>query len=354
MAQPHLQRHRVRDSITGVRPILVSLRRSFARLDVTGEIGTAFVMGAGLGKRLRPLTLVRPKPLIPVFGKPLITFALDHLCAVGVESFVINTHHLAGRFDDLFAEETYSGRSVKLVHEPDLLETGGGMKNAEPWIGKEPFIVYSGDILTDFDLESLIDEHFRRANDVTLALRNTGLAAGLTLSADGRVIDIKARHGHGGSYDFANVSIWNPEILRRIPPGRRISFIPILADLIGKNGKIGGVVLNDREWFNIGSRADYLAVHRVISERCWKPDYLAAVDWPVKVAHSAAVATTAHFLGFYAVGAGCVVESDAVIEDSILWEDSTIKSQTLLQVCVVAGSLVISGRHENVDLTEVV
>jgi mannose-1-phosphate guanylyltransferase len=321
---------------------------------VTGKIGTAFVMGAGLGKRLRPLTLVRPKPLIPIFGKPLITFALDHLCAVGVESFVINTHHLAGRFVDLFAEEAYSGRRVKLVHEPDLLETGGGMKNAEPWIGKEPFIVYSGDILTDFDLESLIEEHFRRANDVTLALRSTGLAAGLTLSRDGRVIDIKAGNGHGGSYDFANVSIWNPEIFRIIPPGMKISFIPILADLIGKNGKIGGVVLNDREWFNIGSRVDYLAVHRAISERCWKPDYLTAVDWPVKIAHSAAVATTARFSGFYAVGAGCVVESGAVIEDSILWEDSTIKRQTILQGCVVAGSLVISGIHENVDLTEVV
>ena len=319
-----------------------------------GKIGTAFVLGAGLGKRLRPLTLVRPKPLIPIFGKPLITFALDHLCAVGVESFVINTHHLSGQFDDLFAEETYSGRSVKLVHELDLLETGGGIKNAEPWIGKEPFIVYSGDILTDFDIESLIEEHFRRGNDVTLALRDTGLAAGLSLSADGRVIDIKTRHGKTGGYDFANVSVWNPEIFRRIPPGRKISFIPILADWIGMNGKIGGVVLNEREWFNIGSRADYLAVHRAIGERCWRPDYLKAVDWPVKVAHNAAIATTAHFSGFYAVGAGCVVESEAVIEDSILWEDSTIKSRSILQGCVVGESLVISGRHENVDLTEVV
>ena len=311
-------------------------------------------MGAGLGKRLRPLTLVRPKPLIPIFGKPLITFALDHLCAVGVESFVINTHHLSGQFDDLFAEKAYFGRSVKLVHEPDLLESGGGIKNAEPWIGKEPFIVYSGDILTDFDVETLIEEHFRRGNDVTLALRDTGLAAGLTLSADGRVIDIKTRYGKTGSHDFANVSVWNPGIFRRIPPGRKISFVPILTDWIGKNAKIGGVVLNDREWFNIGSRTEYLAVHRAISERCWKPDYLKAIDWPVKIAHSAAVATTAYFSGFYAVGAGCVVESEAVIENSILWEDATIKRQTILQGCVVAGSLVISGRHENVDLTEVV
>ena len=65
--------------------------------DVSGRIGTAFVLGAGLGTRLRPLTLVRPKPLLPIFGKPLITFALDHLRAVGVESFVINTHHRPAR-----------------------------------------------------------------------------------------------------------------------------------------------------------------------------------------------------------------------------------------------------------------
>ena len=319
-----------------------------------GRIGTAFVLGAGRGMRLRPLTLARPKPLIPVFGKPLITFALDHLCAVGVESFVINTHHLSRQFDDFFAEQTYSGRSVRLVHEPDLLETGGGIKNAEPWIGKEPFIVYSGDILTDFDVESLIEEHFRKGNDVTLALRNTGLAAGLTLSADGRVIDIKGRGGTTGGYDFANVSVWNPEVFERIPTGKKISFIPILVDWIEKNGKIGGVVLNDREWFNIGSRSGYLAVHRAISERCWKPAYLRTVDWPVKVARNAAVASTARFSGFYAVGAGCVVEGEAVIEDTILWEDSTIKCQTILRGCVVTGSLVISGRHENVDLTALV
>lgn len=309
-------------------------------------------MGAGLGKRLRPLTLVRPKPLIPIFGKPLITFALDHLCAAGVESFVVNTHHLAEQFDDLFSGETYCGRSVKLVREPDLLETGGGIKNAEPWIGKEPFIVYSGDLLTDFDLESLIDEHFRRGNDVTLALRNTGLAAGLTLSADGRVTSIGA--GQPGGYDFANVSVWNPGIFQRIPPGKAISFIPILADWIGKNGRIGGVVLNEREWFNIGSRAEYLAVHRAISARWWKPDYLRSDNWPAKVAESATVAATARFSGFYVVGAGCVVEGEAAIEDSILWGNSTITSQSILRGCVVAGSLVISGLHENVDLTEVV
>jgi len=291
---------------------------------------------------------------MPIFGKPLITFALDHLSAIGVDSFVINTHHLAGQFDELFANEAYSGRRVKLVHEPGLLETGGGIKNAEQWIGQEPFIVYSGDILTDIDLESLIEEHFRKGNDVTLALRNTGLAAGVALSADGRVIDVKARYGRSGTYDFANVSVWNPEIFRRIPAGKKISFVPILAHWIGKSGRIGGVVLNERQWFNIGSRAEYLAVHRTISERCWRPEYIKTADWPVKLADDAVVASTARLSGFYAVGAGCVVESDTALENSILWEKATIKNRSVLQGCVVAGSLVISGRHENVDLTEVV
>ena len=321
---------------------------------MSGRIGTAFVLGAGLGTRLRPLTLVRPKPLMPIFGRPLITFALDHLSAIGVESFVINTHHLPWQFDALFVGGAYSGRRVKLVHEPELLETGGGIKNAEPWIGQEPFIVYSGDILTDIELEGLVEEHFRKKNDVTLALRNTGLAAGLSLSADGRLIDIETRQSRSGAFDFANVSVWNPEIFRRIPAGRKISFIPILTDWLRSGGKVGGVVLNGRQWFNIGSRDQYLAVHRTISEVGWKPAYVRNADWPARVAGNANVAATARLSGFYSVGAGCVVEDSTTLEDCILWEKATIRHESILRGCVVAGSLVISGRHENVDFTEVV
>src|SRR2546429_9960457 len=142
-----------------------------------------------MGTRLRPLTDDMPKPLVPIFQKPLITFALDHLIDAGVNSFVINTHRLPELFAAFFARNTYAEHPVTLVHEPDLLETGGGIKNAEPLFASEPFLTYSGDILHGVDLRPLTDEHFRRGKDVTLAVRRTGFGAGHAF-APGKVVRI--------------------------------------------------------------------------------------------------------------------------------------------------------------------
>jgi NDP-sugar pyrophosphorylase family protein len=158
-------------------------------------IKQAFVLGAGLGLRLRPMTEHMPKPLVPIFNKQLITFSLDHLRSLGVDSFVINTHRLPEEFHAVFGSGEYEGLPVKLAHEPDLLETGGGIKNAEPLLrADEPFITYSGDILTDIELQPLIDEHFAKGNDVTLGLREDGLSTDIALS-DGRVVDIAGKFG---------------------------------------------------------------------------------------------------------------------------------------------------------------
>ncbi|HEX7516843.1 MAG TPA: NDP-sugar synthase [Chthoniobacterales bacterium] len=312
-------------------------------------ITQAFVLGAGLGTRLRSLTDDQPKPLIPIFQKPLITFGLDHLCGLGVESFVINTHHLATQFENLFGGGTYAGHPLRLVHEPVLLGTGGGIKNIEGLLRTEPFIVYSGDLLTDFALEPLIEEHFRKGNDVTLALRKTGLAAGVALH-DGRVVDIENKYGHAGEYDFANVSVWNPEIFQRIPPAQNISFIPILAEWIGQDGKIGGIVLDDGTWFNIGSRAEYLDVHRIIKEQRWRPDYVSTPDWPVQVAADAVVDPSARLSGFYSLGAGCRVGAGAILENTILWAGAQIASRCHLRNCIVRSHRNAEGEHSDSDI----
>ena len=313
------------------------------------EITQAFVLAAGIGKRLRPLTEDLPKPLIPIFQKPLITFALDHLINVGVKRFIVNTHKRAELFENFFRDNEYEGHSVTLVHEPDLLETGGGIKNAERYLGSDPFLTYSGDIFTDISLQPLIDEHFRRGNDVTLALRETGLASEVALR-DHRVVDIANRYGTTGDLDFANVAVWNPKIFQQIPPQQKISFIPIIADWIGDGGKIGGLVMNDGRWFNIGSRAEYLDVHRMILREHWMPHYIKTREWPERIAKSATVDPSAQVRGCSVVGENCQVGACAVLEDTILWPNAQIASKSELDGCIVRSQKKVSGIHRNSDI----
>jgi NDP-sugar pyrophosphorylase family protein len=311
-------------------------------------IAQAFVLAAGLGKRLRPLTDELPKPLIPIFQKQLITFALDHLLGAGVEKFVVNTHRRPELFQSFFRRGDYAGAPVTLVHESELLETGGGIKNAEGCLGSDPFITYSGDILTDVNLQPLIEEHFRRGNDVTLALRDTGLASDIALR-DHRIVDIANRYGIGGNLDFANIAVWNSAIFRRIPPRKKISFIPILSNWIGQGGKIGGLVINDGKWFNISSRTEYLDVHRTILRDDWKPHYVKNRDWPERVSKSAIVDVSAELRGCSVVGEHCLVGAEAVLEDTILWPDAEIASKSQLHGCIVR-SRKVSGIHRNIGI----
>jgi len=312
-------------------------------------IAQAFVLGAGLGMRLRPLTEDLPKPLIPIFQKPLVTFVLDHLIAAGVRSFVVNTHHLPAAFQEFFADGSYRGHPVQLVHEPEILGTGGGIKNVESLLRTEPFISYSGDLLTDIELAPLLEEHFRAGNDVTLALRETEHGADVALEGK-RVVDMVNRYGRAGRYDFAGIAVWTRAVFERIPRGQAVSYIPILADWIGQGGKIGGVVLNERKWFNIGSRKEYLAAHRIILEEHWKPDYLELQDWPVRVAGNVQVDPSVTLAGFYSIGAGCRVGEGAVLENTILWPGAQIASRAHLRNCIVRSQRKAEGDLRDTDI----
>jgi NDP-sugar pyrophosphorylase family protein len=311
-------------------------------------IKQAFVLAAGLGTRLRPLTDELPKPLVPIFQKPLVTFALDHLIDIGIQKLFINTHRLPEAFDDAFPGHRYRNLSLTFVNEPVLLETGGGIKNLERELGNEPCITYSGDVLTDISLQQLIGEHSDKGNDVTLALRHTGLGSAIAVHGN-RVVDISNRYGVHGEFDFANIAIWNPSVFSRIPPNQKISFIPILGEWIGAGGKIGGVVLEDRKWFNLGSRTEYLDVHRTILSG-WRPNYAQGADWTATVHQTACVDPSAQLRGCSVVGRDCWVGADVLLEDTILWPGAQIASKTELVGCIVRARKSVSGIHRNIDI----
>lgn len=119
----------------------------------------ALIFAAGLGERMRPLTDRTPKPLLSVRGKPLIAWHLEKLAAIGVHYVVINTSHLAEQFPAELGDGSRWGLRIRYAYEgPTPLETGGGMLNALPLLGPEPFIAVSGDVWTDADFAALPTE----------------------------------------------------------------------------------------------------------------------------------------------------------------------------------------------------
>jgi mannose-1-phosphate guanylyltransferase len=329
---------------------------------MAARIRTAFVLGAGLGTRLRPLTDLVPKPLLPIFGKPIISFVLDHLIAYGIERFVINTHHLAEQINRLFDAEPgerdlvatgcYRGREVRVVYEPALLETGGGIRNAAPLLGEEPFLVYSGDLLTDLDLDRFVGAHISSGRAVTLALRTTGLSTDISFDERaGLVLDVRQmlKTGSPGGFDFANISVWDSAAIAQIPANKKTSFVPVLVDWIGRGGQVGGVAIEEGRWFNIGNRAEYLRIHRVIAEENWRPAYVADAGWPSEVDSSARIDPGAEISKDSWVGANSLIESAAKLRNAIAWPKSIIRTGVELTQCIVAGREVPDGAFDQQD-----
>lgn len=311
------------------------------------SIRNAFVLGAGLGTRLNGLTTRKPKPLIPVCGKPLITFAFDHLLRNGITNLVVNTHHCPEAYAQAFADGSYHGVRIHFAHEIDLLETAGGIKNVESLLGGEPFIVYNGDILTDLPIEHAMQHHLATGNEVTLVLRSNAEPLHVSLDeATGRVVDIAQRLQSASlpKHLFTGIYVVSPEFFARIPAVTKISVIPVFLDMIRLGENLGGIVLDDGHWWDLGSREKYLEVHRHLKNIPYTA--FRTAHW---VDPMARIAASAHISGATAIGPGTVVGEQAALSDCVVWENAEIASHSSLQNCIVTAGQRVSGTHFNLD-----
>ena len=112
----------------------------------------AMILAAGMGERLRPLTNLYPKVLVPVVNMPVVDRIIQFLMVHGVEKIIINAHHHAQMIRDYLQGDSPFGVKVETRIEKEILGIGGGIKNTQDFWGTDPFIVINGDILTDIDL----------------------------------------------------------------------------------------------------------------------------------------------------------------------------------------------------------
>jgi len=184
------------------------------------------ILAAGLGTRLRPLTNTIPKSLLPIAGTPLIVWNLLLLKRHGFHDVVINLHHLGPMIEYAVGNGSRYGLRIIYSHEPVILGTGGGIKQAEPNFSGEPVLVLNGDTLVELDLDALGAFHQQRQAAATLVLREDPDAArwGLVeVGADDRIVRITGRgrtdQGPTRPRMFAGIHILNPRLLRDVPKG---------------------------------------------------------------------------------------------------------------------------------------
>lgn len=210
----------------------------------------AMILAAGRGERMRPLTDRTPKPLLPVAGKPMIQYHIEALAAAGIDDIVINLAWLGAQLRAALGNGSQFGVRIEYSDEGDsALETGGGVFKALPLLGKEAFVVVSGDVWTEYPLGDLIDERVKKLSSADVAhfvlVPNPGFhARGDFGLADGRLVD------GGDRYTYANIGVFRPEFFAQCQPGR-FPLAPLMYQWI-RQGRVSGELFRGA-WHNVGT-----------------------------------------------------------------------------------------------------
>ncbi|MGD9045892.1 MAG: sugar phosphate nucleotidyltransferase, partial [Desulfobacterales bacterium] len=221
----------------------------------------ALILAAGLGTRLRPYTNHTPKPLFSIQGRPLLDMAISKLIAAGCKAAVINTHHLHDRIEAHIARQTYP-IPIRTRYEPDILGTGGAIKNVADFWDHRPFMVVNADIVTTIDYRQVYDFHCRHSHPATLVLADDPEFNSVAFDAAGFVTGFRqpsdaAVQPADAALTFTGIQVLDPEILDFIPDGMPASSIDAYTRMISKGKKIKAFISEKSYWKDIGNAERY-------------------------------------------------------------------------------------------------
>jgi len=209
------------------------------------------ILAAGRGERMRPVSDALPKALLPAAGKPLIMWTLENLAAAGFREIVINYAHLGKLIETALGDGTRFGVRIAYSPEKQALETAGGIANALPLIGDEPFLVVNADIYCEIDYKLLLP--------VARSLAETGYLAHLVM------VDNPEHHQQGDfgleqgkatvhglpKFTYSGIGIYQPVLFANVARGTKAKLAPLLRDQI-EAGKVSGEHYQGL-WMDIGT-----------------------------------------------------------------------------------------------------
>jgi len=223
----------------------------------------AMIFAAGLGSRLRPLTNAKPKALVELSGKPLLQRLIERLKEFGIREIIVNTHHFSDQISDFIRTNNQFDISIQISHEPQLLDTGGGLKKAA-WFFEDgqPFLVHNVDVLTDLDYDLLMDAHQSSDALATLAVRERKtnryflFDKQMYLCGWESVSDEQKKIVRPNKvikrYSFMGIHILSPEIFKYFPEQDVFSIVQTYLDIAQKGLNINALDLSSVTWLDVG------------------------------------------------------------------------------------------------------
>lgn len=223
----------------------------------------AMILAAGVGSRLWPLTDETPKALLDVGGAPMIEHVIRRLKAAGVNELVVNLFHLGDRIVEFLASKADFGLRIEFTRESELLDTGGGLKNAA-WFFDDgrPFILHNVDVLSDIDLEGLLRLHHRVGALATLAVQSRPTSRWLLFDRDGRLCGRESPEGvewARGAVSgverlaFTGIHVIDPAIFPKMTETGVFPITQTYLRLAGEGEKIVACRADGRYWLDVGS-----------------------------------------------------------------------------------------------------
>lgn len=297
----------------------------------------ALVLAAGLGTRLRPLTELTPKPLLPVTGVPILGHTLAQLAAAGCEAVAVNLHHLGDQIRQRFGDAV-AGIPITWSHEPDLLGTLGAFAPLREFFAPADLVLLiNGDSLCQWPLRRLVRKHLASNAPATLLLASrpapASFGGGVGIDREGKIVSFWPGDPERGEvarrYVFAGAHVFSPALLERVEPQMsdivRNLYLPLLDE-----GTTLQSLVTPRRWHDLGTPMRYLEA--VIDwaragwpERLWRRSWIspeAAVAGGAKVRMSAVEAGVQ-------VGEGAHVERSVLLPGARVGPGSTIRESIL-------------------------
>jgi mannose-1-phosphate guanylyltransferase len=299
---------------------------------------TAVVLAAGLGTRLRPLTYQVPKPLFPILNHPLLGLILAQLESAGFKRVAINTHHRAADIELFLESLRPSPREVFLSYEPEILGTGGGLRNLAGFLGESPSLVINADILTDLDLAQAYGAHRPEAL-ATMILHDYPRFNNVWLDQAGQVNAFEAPLTPGRSPSplaFTGIQVVSPRIFELIPPGVFVNIIDTYRQAIAGGETVAAAVQQGFYWQDIGTPQDYLEIHQRLL--AGEVPGLAALFPHLAdpyLAEGVSLGAGARLDGGVCLGPGVKVGDGVYLKNTVVWAGALIDPGVHLEDCVV-------------------